>query len=240
MTFTGLPKQQDFALHRARFASFEHKLVYRSLAGTIPPNSEPFVVEGAHRGAMTRLLKENLASTKNGRKPLVVFSDTDELPSAHTIRLLKKCAFQSPLHLRMRTFLYSFEWPYGDSSWRAQVHDWGVKLTNYGHSMQSDVALADAGWHCSCVHGRFLMTPVRPSPRRFCFRYLDEFVTKMRGTTCLLYAFFTSLADGTSKVTRMPTVSAASRTFFARRAYKKSSARAKTSSTCCPRYEWPL
>ncbi|KZV93685.1 glycosyltransferase family 17 protein [Exidia glandulosa HHB12029] len=164
VTFTGRAKPEDFALHRTRFAKFEHKIVYKSLAGSIPPDSEPFVVEGKHRGAMTGLLREHLSSTKNGRNPLVIFSDTDEIPAAHTIRLLKKCAFATPLHLRMRTFLYSFEWPYGDTSWRAQVHDWSVTLTNYGHSMQSDVALADAGWHCS-----------------FCFRYIDEFVTKMQG-----------------------------------------------------------
>ncbi|EJD54629.1 glycosyltransferase family 17 protein [Auricularia subglabra TFB-10046 SS5] len=162
VTFTGRPKRQDFARHRSRFAKFEHKIVYQSLAGTIPPSREPFDVENNHRAAMTRLLESNLVGGRS--LPLVIFSDTDEIPSAHTIRLLKRCAFHSPLHLRMRTFMYSFEWPYGDTSWRAQVHDWKTRRTNYAHSMQSDVALEDAGWHCT-----------------FCFRYLDEFVTKMQG-----------------------------------------------------------
>jgi beta-1,4-mannosyl-glycoprotein beta-1,4-N-acetylglucosaminyltransferase len=96
---------------------------------------------------MTQLLRQYLP--QSGPKPLVIFSDTDELASAHTIKLLKACEFPTPLHLRMRTFLYSFEWPYGDTSWRAQVHDWSKGVTNYVHSMQSKLALADSGWHCS-------------------------------------------------------------------------------------------
>lgn len=175
VTFTGRPKREDFALHRARFAQFEHKVVYKSLAGTIAPNVEPFVVEGEHRAAMTSLLRAHLSSTKNGRNPLVIFSDTDELPAAHTIRLLKKCSFASPLHLRMRTFLYSFEWPYGDSSWRAQVHDWAFKLTNYGHSLQSDVALADAGWHCSFV----LLLRGRTLPLMYCADFVSVTSTSL-------------------------------------------------------------
>ncbi|KAH7104904.1 glycosyltransferase family 17 protein [Auriculariales sp. MPI-PUGE-AT-0066] len=127
MTFTGRPKSQDFSLNSQRFARFKHKLVYGSLAGVIPPAAEPFEVEGNHRNEMTKLLRAHIPPS--GDQPLVIFSDTDELPSAHTIQLLKSCHFPTPLHLRMRTYLYSFEWPYGDTSWRAQVHDWSKGLT---------------------------------------------------------------------------------------------------------------
>lgn len=179
VTFTGLPKSQDFALNRKRFARFEHKIVYQSLAGTIEPHVEPFVVENKHRHSMNRLLRQHLPT--DGPRPLVIFSDTDEIPSAHTIRLLKACKFPTPLHLRMRTFLYSFEWPYGDTSWRAQVHDWADKISDYSHSMQSNLALADSGWHCTYVGRSCHCLNSAHTALSYCFRYIDEFVTKMRG-----------------------------------------------------------
>jgi beta-1,4-mannosyl-glycoprotein beta-1,4-N-acetylglucosaminyltransferase len=103
--------------------------------------------------------------------PLVIMSDIDELPSRHTISLLRTCAFGTSLHLLLRNFLYSFEWYLGhlSTSWRASVQEFrrmerGGGGTTYRHSKVSDVALADAGWHCS-----------------FCFRTLPEYVVKMRG-----------------------------------------------------------
>ena len=97
-------------------------------------------------------------------QPLVIFADVDELPSIHTMRLIQACDAPSPLHLQLRNFVYSLEWPLGLSSWRAQVHKWVKGKSFYKHSKSTEVSLADSGWHCS-----------------FCFRTLNEFVLKMKG-----------------------------------------------------------
>ena len=99
-------------------------------------------------------------------------SDIDEIPSRHSIALLAACDFGQRIHLRMRNYLYSFEWLLGvDASWRASAHAYPLSSDTrereeiqYRHSMVSEVALSDAGWHCS-----------------FCFRTLGEYTAKMLG-----------------------------------------------------------
>lgn len=166
-TFTGRPKPLAFAAARAepRFAPFAGRIVYSVFrARALRPGESPFANEIAQRLHMDALLREH--ARRAPRPPLVVFSDVDEIPYAHTLALLRACAAPAPLHLQMREFLYSFEWPAGEGSWRAQVHRYTGEdgAAGYGHSRATDLKLADAGWHCS-----------------FCFRTIDEFVAKMRG-----------------------------------------------------------
>ncbi|RKO99999.1 hypothetical protein CXG81DRAFT_13772 [Caulochytrium protostelioides] len=159
-TFTGEPKPLTFADHRGRFAWAETKLVYQRFRGrALRPGEDPFVQEGEVRQAMTALLKAN--GVQNG--DLVLMSDVDEIPSRHTIDLLRHCRFPSPLHLQLRNYLYSYEFLYDLESWRAQVHRYDATSTYYRHSMASHQMLADSGWHCS-----------------YCFRQLDDFIFKMK------------------------------------------------------------
>ncbi|KAG8774901.1 hypothetical protein FRC12_001771 [Ceratobasidium sp. 428] len=157
-TFTGLPKPTYFkeALSTPRFSRFAPKITYALHPGRTPkPGESPFAVEAEQRAAMTRLLSSSLPAT--GRSPplasrptpppLVIMSDVDEIPAAHTIKLVKTCAFPRVLHLQLRNYVYSFEWPSGWGSWRAAVHEWSAG-SFYRHSMAGDVVLADAGWHC--------------------------------------------------------------------------------------------
>ncbi|KAJ0881488.1 putative beta-1,4-mannosyl-glycoprotein 4-beta-N-acetylglucosaminyltransferase [Helianthus annuus] len=88
-------------------------------------------------------------------------ADADEIPSRNTIKLLQWCDGLPPvLHLDMKKYLYSFEFP-TDPTWKATSHVYN-QHTLYKHSRQTDLVLSDTGWHCS-----------------FCFKYLSEFVTKM-------------------------------------------------------------
>ncbi len=169
-TFTGLPKNLTFAAHAERFAPFADKLVHSVFpARTLAPGESPFVNEGNQRRHMDALLRAHMVEAKLRVAPLVVFSDVDEIPYAHTVRLLQRCKVPSPVHLQMREYVYSFEWPAGEGSWRAQVHQLGFPGSEYNHGQVTDSMLADAGWHCS-----------------FCFRYLHEFAEKMTGaSTCL-------------------------------------------------------
>ncbi|EUC57397.1 beta-1,4-mannosyl-glycoprotein 4-beta-N-acetylglucosaminyltransferase [Rhizoctonia solani AG-3 Rhs1AP] len=167
-TFTGIPKQpilQD-ALQTPQFARFKSKITYLLHPGRIPNSGEsPFNVEQEHRFAMTQLVNSTFSSMFD-TAPLVIMSDVDEIPAAHTIKLVKKCAFPRVLHFQLRNYMYSFEWPSGWRSWRAQVEEWGPE-SHYMHShveARGDYILSDSGWHCS-----------------FCFRTIEEFVTKMRG-----------------------------------------------------------
>ncbi|KZP00759.1 glycosyltransferase family 17 protein [Calocera viscosa TUFC12733] len=161
-TFTGLPKDTYFADNRARFSVFDGKLTYSFFPGLRPHPHDPFTFENAQRVHMTNILTSQLPT--NEPMPLVIFSDVDEIPTAHTIRLLQACQAPSPLHLQMQEYLYSLEWPMGFRSWRAQVHLWDKQSTYYRHSMSTDLALADSGWHCS-----------------YCFRTISEFAEKMQG-----------------------------------------------------------
>ncbi|KAI9000452.1 glycosyltransferase family 17 protein [Trametes punicea] len=162
-TFTGRPKNLTFASHADRFAAFGDNIVHSVFHGrTLDPGESPFVNEAAQRRHMNDLLSAHVRA--DAEPPLVIFSDVDEIPSAHTIKLLQACEAPNPIHLQMREYLYSFEWPAGEGSWRAQVHRLGADGSGYNHGQVAEWKLADSGWHCS-----------------FCFRYLHEFADKMSG-----------------------------------------------------------
>lgn len=59
----------------------------------------------------------------------MIFSDVDELVSRKTAQLLKACQFGPPLHLGLRTFLYSFEFEEGGEtdSWRPSAVEWPLR-----------------------------------------------------------------------------------------------------------------
>lgn len=160
-TFTGIPKPLYFASNRARFAFAEGKITHGVFGGRTRArgsHEDPFVLESEQRVAMNGLLRR--AGIQNG--DLLIMADTDEIPSPHTVKLLQWCDGIPPvLHLELRNYMYSFEFPVDYSSWRATIHIFGPR-TFYRHSRLTDVILSDAGWHCS-----------------FCFRHLKEFVFKM-------------------------------------------------------------
>ena len=165
-TFTGIPKPLFFDSNRERFAFAEGKIVHGVFPGKKrlhhdQQQQDPFLLEGRQRVAMNWLLRE--ANVSDG--DAVIMSDADEIPSPHTVKFLQWCdGIPDVIHLEMRDYMYSFEFPVDYSSWRASVHIYSRKWTHYRHSRQTDLILSDAGWHCS-----------------FCFRRLGEFVFKMKG-----------------------------------------------------------
>ncbi|KAJ6576846.1 glycosyltransferase family 17 protein [Mycena sp. CBHHK59/15] len=163
-TFTGLPKETSFAANRQRFKKFEKKVSYRFIPGyPLQSGQSAFDVERDTRAQMTKLLHAHMTEFIPDTQSLVIMADIDEIPSAHTIELLRTCDFGLSIHLQLRNYLYSFEWYVGLTSWRASVHHWNED-SYYRHSQSGDTILADAGWHCS-----------------YCFRFISEYITKMRG-----------------------------------------------------------
>ncbi|TFK44857.1 glycosyltransferase family 17 protein [Crucibulum laeve] len=163
-TFTGLPKETFFANNRARYAKFEHKIVYRFLPGyPLAQGQTAWDVEANTRATMTSLLRDHTRSFPSGTQSVVLMSDIDEIPARHTAELVKACDFGSTIHLQLRNFLYSFEWYLGPSSWRASANLW-TDATVYHHSKFTERILADSGWHCS-----------------YCFRTIPEYIAKMKG-----------------------------------------------------------
>lgn len=159
-TFTGLPKPSYFANHRGEFEFVESRLTYGQIPGRFRRGENPFVEEAYQRLALDYLLKQAGIQDDD----LLIMSDVDEIPSRHTINLLRWCDdIPSVLHLRLKNYLYSFEFLVDNDSWRASVHRYQSGKTRYAHYRQSDTILADAGWHCS-----------------FCFRRLSEFIFKMK------------------------------------------------------------
>ncbi|KAL9691004.1 hypothetical protein QQ045_011421 [Rhodiola kirilowii] len=159
-TFTGLPKPFVFASNRNKFDFIEERLTYGTIAGRARKGENPFVEEAYQRVALDQLIK--IAGIKDD--DLLIMSDTDEIPSGHTINLLRWCDDIPPiLHLQLRNYLYSFEFYQDSASWRGAVHRYQTGKTRYAHFRQSDYLLSDAGWHCS-----------------FCFRHISEFQFKMK------------------------------------------------------------
>ncbi|XP_062151476.1 uncharacterized protein LOC133859914 isoform X1 [Alnus glutinosa] len=160
-TFTGLPKPLLFAGNRDRFKFIEPRLTYGMIGGRFKRGENPFVEEAHQRLALDELLR--IAGVEDD--DLLIMSDVDEIPSGHTINLLRWCDDSTPpvLHLRLKNYLYSFEFYVDNKSWRASVHRYKTGKTRYAHYRQTDDILSDAGWHCS-----------------FCFRYISNFVFKMK------------------------------------------------------------
>lgn len=159
-TFTGQGKPLWFSENIHRFAFAQSQIVYESMAGrSLEIGEDPFVLEYAQRVRMDRVLQE--AGMEIG--DLLIMADVDEIPSAHTINLLRWCdGISEIMHLEMNSYLYSFEFFVDKGTWRPSVHVYQPGITEYDHGRQTDVILADAGWHCS-----------------FCFRHIDDIVFKM-------------------------------------------------------------
>ncbi|XP_052188068.1 uncharacterized protein LOC127798501 [Diospyros lotus] len=159
-TFTGFPKPLTFEKSRDQFKFVESRLTYGKIPGRFRRGENPFIEEAYQRLALDHLLK--LAGITDD--DLLIMSDVDEIPSRHTINLLRWCDDIPPiLHLRLKNYLYSFEFLVDNNSWRASVHQYQSGKTRYAHYRQSNVILADSGWHCS-----------------FCFRHINEFIFKMK------------------------------------------------------------
>ncbi|XP_015576154.1 uncharacterized protein LOC8279094 isoform X2 [Ricinus communis] len=159
-TFTGLPKSLVFAHNRDKFKFIEPRLTYGTIGGRFREGENPFVEEAYQRVALDQLIR--IAGIEDD--DLLIMSDVDEIPSAHTINLLRWCDdIPSILHLQLRNYLYSFEFYLDSKSWRASVHRYVAGKTRYAHYRQADDLLSDSGWHCS-----------------FCFRYISDFIFKMK------------------------------------------------------------
>ncbi|KAG6654946.1 hypothetical protein CIPAW_05G181200 [Carya illinoinensis] len=157
-TFTGLRKPLVFARHRNQFKFAESRLTYGTIGGRFRKGENPFVEEAYQRVALDLLLQNAGIDDDD----LLIMSDVDEIPSRHTINLLRWCDDIPPiLHLQLKNYLYSFEFHVDDNSWRASVHRYQKGKTRYAHYRQTDDILADAGWHCS-----------------FCFRQIKEYTFK--------------------------------------------------------------
>ncbi|PKA61982.1 beta-1,4-mannosyl-glycoprotein beta-1,4-N-acetylglucosaminyltransferase [Apostasia shenzhenica] len=158
-TFTGFPKPLVFLENIRRFDFAADKIVYGSFTPLPDPQSPPtsFRMESIQRSAVNSLLRQSAAAGD-----LVIMADADEIPSPHTVQLLRWCDGVPPvIHLELKHYLYSFEFPVDFSSWRATANLYRPGMA-YRHSRRSDFILADSGWHCS-----------------FCFRKIDDFVFKM-------------------------------------------------------------
>ncbi|KAH8915302.1 glycosyltransferase family 17 protein [Atractiella rhizophila] len=171
-TFTGKEKGTPFrdalmAGGEGKFGRWRNRIQYEFLPGQLlEPGYDPFDIEIAHRRTMTRTIRQYLSShADEGATVLVLMSDVDEIPYAHTLSLLRKCDFGPTIHLSLCQFLYSFEFPLPPTvnSWRASVNVFEDN-TYYGHGKRTELVLEDSGWHCS-----------------FCFRTIEEVRQKMTG-----------------------------------------------------------
>jgi hypothetical protein len=154
------PLLYDFAFPRARLGWASSKIRYELVEDLSPSPKDPFNNELILRQRMNSLL--SLAGVRPN--DIVLMSDLDEIPSPNTISLLKQCSnWPSPLHLQMKNYRYSFEFPVQDDGyWRPKAVRWGGPGSYYNHGKGGEAMLANAGWHCS-----------------WCFRYIEDIQFKM-------------------------------------------------------------
>ncbi|XP_060962483.1 uncharacterized protein LOC133032530 [Cannabis sativa] len=118
-------------------------------------HKDPFLLERRQRTAMDFLVRISRISYGD----VLIMFDVDEILSPHTMKLLQWCDGVPPiLHLELKNYMYSFEFPVDHNSWRASAHIYGPQ-TRYRHSRQTDYIFSYAGWHCS-----------------FCFRLIQEMI----------------------------------------------------------------
>jgi beta-1,4-mannosyl-glycoprotein beta-1,4-N-acetylglucosaminyltransferase len=135
-TFTSLPKPLNFSMNMKQFEFAKAKLKYGTAGGwPLSPGESPFVQEAHQRVVLDRLLRDS----GNREDDLVIMSDVDEIPSGHTINLLRWCDNIPPLiYLELRYYLYLFEFLVGYESWWAKVHLYKPGKTHYAHYHQMD------------------------------------------------------------------------------------------------------
>lgn len=166
LTFMGKPKPLYFAQteQQQRFEFAMSKIVYVPVGSlrALRMGDSPFTNEYKMRRDTA------LAMIKSGgfeKDDLFVISDIDEIPYAHTLRLLKTCTgYPSTVHLKLDSYRYSFEFPLPlqpvtKSSVNVVKHR---KDIAFARVYRRGIILADAGWHCS-----------------WCFRTIDEVRRKM-------------------------------------------------------------
>lgn len=160
-TFTGRGKPLTFNETKDRFSWAEKKIVHHIVTGLSSSPESEFQNESFMRRTMGKLIRD--LNLQEG--DLVIAGDVDELPYAHTIKLLRSCdGFPAELHLEMQNYLYSFEFRLQTSNWKPHVTTYfNPSAFAYHHGLRkSKHRLADAGWHCS-----------------FCFRKISDFIFKM-------------------------------------------------------------
>ncbi|KAJ6641579.1 Beta-1,4-mannosyl-glycoprotein 4-beta-N-acetylglucosaminyltransferase [Pseudolycoriella hygida] len=163
-TFTGVQKPLilEENIHRFEFAKdkLHHKVLRNTLKKNPKNNFENEVIMRREMSNAIRFLKPKYGD-------LIIVGDVDEIPFKKTIELLKNCVgYSRELHLRMRNYVYSFEFYIDTTNWKPHVDTYSSYFRyHHGKPTESTVSnyqLADAGWHCS-----------------YCFRYLSDFVFKM-------------------------------------------------------------
>lgn len=148
MTFTGRPKELVFANNRERFAFAESKILYKHFVFPYLEHESAWDREGRTRDGMTALFLE-LGLTEND---LFTSVDLDEVIYPHTLELIKECeGVPDTMHLELNNYLYSFEFPTGDTIWPTTITRWypGVR---YIRAQVSDTVLTDSGMESFVVY----------------------------------------------------------------------------------------
>ncbi|KAF9308488.1 hypothetical protein BG003_011039 [Podila horticola] len=140
VTFTGLPKELTFAKNRERFAFAESKIIYRNFPVPVVDGESSWDREGRMRNGMSELFYE--IGLKEG--DIFTSNDLDEVIYAHTIELYKSCDnVPSALHLQLKHYVYSYEFPTGETIWKTFVQKW-TPGAHYMRSQSSKILLTDS------------------------------------------------------------------------------------------------
>nr|GAT57789.1 glycosyltransferase family 17 protein [Mycena chlorophos] len=151
-----VPNDHTFAQNRDRFKKFQKKISYKKILGSRVHT----------RAEMTKFIRAHVVELPPSfPPPLVIMSNADEIPAAHTVELLRSCDFGDEIRLELRIYMFSFEFFSEQTSSRIPAQRWKSD-SEYRPAPSRGVVLADSGWHCS-----------------YCYRYVDDMaVAHMRAS----------------------------------------------------------
>ncbi|RAL07889.1 glycosyl transferase family 17 protein [Aspergillus homomorphus CBS 101889] len=155
-TFTGQGKPLHFAEHFGDFSRFADKILYRAVdLGHLRDNSTWERESWIRNALLTEVFPSLLGRAAPARDDVLVVSDTDEIPRARTLALLRNCAIPTRVTLRSRFYYYSFQWHHLGRDWH---HPQATVYAGPDHTiLPQDLRMGSAGardiwnasWHCS-------------------------------------------------------------------------------------------
>lgn len=154
ITSSGYSKQLHYQLHKdTRFAKWASKII--TVNGSVPLS----VTDSWEREHASRVMLLDAVKAMGHPEALILFSDVDEIPSAHAISVLKNSAAMPSntfVHNVMPLFYYSYRWKCNKEFSNMKIFTLSY-LDMYPNPLEQlffesklpHLILKKAGWHCS-------------------------------------------------------------------------------------------
>jgi hypothetical protein len=112
-----------------------------------------FIAVDVINSSSRNLIQHHIQSVYHGTDYIVMVCDVDEIPSVETVKALPQnyFKFKYPIRLRMKTFVYNFNWIRKEDHTSAVcINDLGIYTTPFQEMRDDPInvcSINNAGWH---------------------------------------------------------------------------------------------